>query len=166
MLDVPANYAPRAQVVFYDDDVTPVEFVQEVLRRVFDASSERAAELIETLNLKGMAVFGVFPSAVAEAFVEAANDRIGRAGQRLVVKATPVGAPESEQRKCGCCGEAIPRGRVAYSGAEAPICESCLVGGAAVISEATRTKQFKYAHEALSWHFVGVPKDQLIRRSS
>jgi ATP-dependent Clp protease adapter protein ClpS len=166
MLDAPNFLDPRARVVFYGDDETPSEFVVEILRAVFGASPRQAADFVATIEDEGAATFGVFPSSVASALLEAADARIARAGHKLVVKARPTGAASVEdEHGCGGCGRPIAPGAIVYSGARAPICEACLLGGAAAISDATRTRQFKFAHEALAWHFAGLPRDQIASTS-
>ncbi len=59
------------KVIILNDDYTPMEFVVQVLERVFHLSHEKAFEIMLTVHLKGAAVVGVFTFEVAETKVSA-----------------------------------------------------------------------------------------------
>lgn len=54
------------KVVFLNDDKTPMEFVIEVLTRIFKHSEDRAKELTLEIHNTGSSVVGVFNYEVAE----------------------------------------------------------------------------------------------------
>ena len=58
------------QVILFNDDYTPMEFVVEVLQRFFEINQERALQIMLKVHNEGVAVCGVFSRDVAEAKVE------------------------------------------------------------------------------------------------
>lgn len=53
-------------VVLHNDDVTPMDFVVELLHYVFGLSSEEATELMLQVHFNGKGVAGVYPYEIAE----------------------------------------------------------------------------------------------------
>jgi hypothetical protein len=45
------------------------------------------------------------------------------------------------------------------------VCDDCMYEVSSNLPEVARNKQFDYACEALAWHFVGIPRDQLVSTS-
>ena len=125
--------AINLQLVIHNDDQTPWEFVVDLVSSVFDPSVAEAETLAATVSRVGKAACGSYPSAVATAMLDTAQQRIKAAGYPLRITADP-GETES----------------------------SAAVGHPA---QAPRDKKFKYAHEAIAWHFAGVPQDDLVARS-
>lgn len=64
--DVNFDEPKRYSVVMLNDDYTTMEFVVEVLMRVFHKSQEQAMALMQTIHQKGRAVCGIFPYEIAE----------------------------------------------------------------------------------------------------
>ncbi len=62
----PAMY----QVVMYNDDYTPMEFVVEVLQVFFVLTRERATQIMLKVHTEGRGVCGIFPKDVASTKVE------------------------------------------------------------------------------------------------
>ncbi|MGL4982054.1 MAG: ATP-dependent Clp protease adaptor ClpS [Treponemataceae bacterium] len=60
-VDVPAEY----NVIFYNDDFTPMEFVVDVLQEVFQKSAEQAHALMLAVHTKGSAIVAVYPFDIA-----------------------------------------------------------------------------------------------------
>jgi ATP-dependent Clp protease adaptor protein ClpS len=58
------------QVVMYNDDYTPMEFVVEVLKMFFSLSSERATQVMLKVHTEGRGVCGIYPRDVASTKVE------------------------------------------------------------------------------------------------
>lgn len=54
------------KVIILNDDFTPMEFVVNVLERVFHLAHEKAFEIMLQVHLKGSAVVGVYTYEVAE----------------------------------------------------------------------------------------------------
>jgi len=61
---------PMFQVVMYNDDYTPMEFVVEVLKMFFSLSSERATQVMLKVHTEGRGVCGIYPRDVATTKVE------------------------------------------------------------------------------------------------
>ena len=68
----PAKLAPPQmyQVVLLNDDYTPMEFVVEVLRRVFVKSEDDAARIMLKVHHEGRGVCGVYTRDIAATRVE------------------------------------------------------------------------------------------------
>ncbi len=66
--DSPFEVKPPAmyQVMIYNDDFTPMDFVVEVLRIFFFKSKGRATEIMLKVHTQGKAVCGVYTKNVAE----------------------------------------------------------------------------------------------------
>ena len=54
------------KVVFHNDDVTPMDLVIEILRKIFDFPVDRAEELTLEVHNSGSAIAGVFIYELAE----------------------------------------------------------------------------------------------------
>lgn len=67
---VPSLY----QVFVHNDDFTPMEFVIEMLEKLFYHSRRRAADIMMEAHVKGQAVCGTFSKDYAEAKVAQVNE--------------------------------------------------------------------------------------------
>jgi ATP-dependent Clp protease adaptor protein ClpS len=72
----PAQTRPPAmwQVVMYNDDYTPMEFVIDVLEQFFGHGHERATQIMLKVHTEGRGVCGIFPRDVASMKVEQVVD--------------------------------------------------------------------------------------------
>ena len=61
---------PMFQVVMYNDDFTPMEFVVEVLQAFFSLTRERATQVMLKVHTEGRGVCGIYPKDVASTKVE------------------------------------------------------------------------------------------------
>ena len=61
---------PMFQVVMYNDDYTPMEFVVEVLLVFFALPRERATQIMLKVPTEGRGVCGIYPKDVASSKVE------------------------------------------------------------------------------------------------
>ena len=61
---------PMFQVVMYNDDCTPMEFVVEVLQMFFALPRERATQVMLKVHTEGRGVCGIYPRDVASTKVE------------------------------------------------------------------------------------------------
>jgi ATP-dependent Clp protease adaptor protein ClpS len=57
---------PRAKVVLYNDDYTPMEFVVDVLGDVFHMPQGQATNTVLQVHNKGWSICGEFPRDIAE----------------------------------------------------------------------------------------------------
>lgn len=76
----PGKTKPPAmwQVLLYNDDYTPMEFVVDILMRVFGHTYERATQVMLTVHTEGRGICGVYPRDVAATKVEQVMDRARR----------------------------------------------------------------------------------------
>ena len=74
--ETPAKTKPPSmwQVVMYNDDYTPMEFVIDVLRHVFAHNNERATQIMLKVHTEGRGVCGVYPRDVATMKMEQVGD--------------------------------------------------------------------------------------------
>jgi ATP-dependent Clp protease adaptor protein ClpS len=61
---------PMYQVVMFNDDYTPMEFVVEVLLMFFAVPRERATQIMLKVHTEGRGVCGIYPRDVASTKVE------------------------------------------------------------------------------------------------
>jgi ATP-dependent Clp protease adaptor protein ClpS len=61
---------PMYQVVMYNDDYTPMEFVVEVLQLFFSLTRERATQVMLKVHTEGRGICGIYPRDVATTKVE------------------------------------------------------------------------------------------------
>ena len=71
--EVRARHAPRYRVLLHDDDSTPMDFVCDVLRRVFKKSAGDAAATMLEAHTRGIALVEVVPLETAELHVDQAQ---------------------------------------------------------------------------------------------
>ena len=65
-LEINSGFPKKYNVVLYNDDFTPMEFVVIVLERFFGKNHTQAFEIMLTVHKKGLAVVGVFSHEIAE----------------------------------------------------------------------------------------------------
>lgn len=72
----PADVKPPSmwQVVMYNDDYTPMEFVIYVLENFFGQSPERATQIMLKVHTEGRGICGLFPRDVAQSKVDQVMD--------------------------------------------------------------------------------------------
>ncbi len=58
----------------YNDDYTPMEFVVDILTRIFGHSSERATQIMLQVHTEGRGICGIFPRDLASMKVEQVLD--------------------------------------------------------------------------------------------
>ena len=142
------------QLVIHNDDQTPWAFVVDLICSVFSRSEAEAEALTATVSQQGKAVCGSYPSAVAKAMLETAEQRIKAAGHPLRITAAP-----GETDAVAATGRPT---RVSLR------LTATSDGAAAAIGHPTqesRDRKFKYAHEAIAWHFSGLAHDEIIATS-
>lgn len=74
---------PLYRVIIHNDDVTPMEFVVEVLKQIFFLANDRAADIMLTAHIKGSAYVQSLPRMEAEKRVQHAHQAAGMEGYPL-----------------------------------------------------------------------------------
>lgn len=71
-VDQEVQLDPPTRVLIHNDDVTPMDFVVDVLRGIFELSWQSAEVVMLTAHFRGLALVGVYP-------LEDAKYRVGQA---------------------------------------------------------------------------------------
>ena len=64
----------RYMVILVNDDFTPMEFVVEILRQIFNLDEEAATRIMLNVHTKGKGVCGVYSKDIAETKVVMVNE--------------------------------------------------------------------------------------------
>jgi ATP-dependent Clp protease adaptor protein ClpS len=73
----------RFKVLLYNDDYTPMEFVVDILEKIFGKGPSAATQIMLQIHKTGLGVAGVFVLEVAETKVAAVHTAAGRRGYPL-----------------------------------------------------------------------------------
>jgi len=147
--------AGAIRLVFHDDDVTPHEFVVELLRSVFGKPEREAVAFLSAIDKRGTLACGPYPATVGKALLEAAQRRIRAAGYPLLITG------EAVNDACDLCGAPAARTEVRLAGRTACLCSACVIAVANASAHALEDG-FKLACDALAWHFAGIPQNGLV----
>jgi ATP-dependent Clp protease adapter protein ClpS len=165
MSDVQAE-AGHLQVIFHDDDETPVEFVIELLHSVFKKQLADAIRFTEAIKQHGQATCGTYPRDVANKLLKAAQKGIGAIGVPLRITSEAVTEDDdTRDTRCKLCGALSKKNRLSLKVMVALVCDDCVYEVMSKLPEVARKKQFNHACDALAWHFAGIPRDQLVSTS-
>lgn len=83
---------PLYAVVIHNDNVTPMDFVAEVLKRIFFLGSDRAAEVTLIAHVKGAAYVQTLPCAEAQKRTSQAHQAANAEGYPLRFTLEPENA--------------------------------------------------------------------------
>lgn len=150
------------RLIIHDDPDAPRDFVTGLLRAVFGQSASDAIELMGTIETRGKAVCGTYPRAVAQALLQASQERIEASGYRLAM--TAEAGENVEADRCKLCGN-FAGDNIRLVRMATLICDDCTLAITDNLIDVTRSKQFNFASAAVEWHFAGIPQDQLIATS-
>ena len=147
--------AGQIRLVFHDDDVTPHEFALRLLRTVFGKPEREAIALFSGIDQKGTVACGPYPASVGKALLEAAQREIRASGYPLLITG------EAVRERCDLCGAPEAKTDVPLAGRTASLCGPCTL---AVVNASAPSLQdeFKFACEALSWHFAGTGQGGIV----
>src|SRR5260370_20170756 len=107
MSDVQAE-AGHLQVIFHDDDDTPMEFVVEVLHSVFKKPIADALKFTEAIDRNGRAMCGSYPRDVANEMLEAARQHIRASGHPLLITSEAVAGGAENARSALLAAPSTP----------------------------------------------------------
>src|SRR5689334_1864804 len=147
--------AGQIRLVFHDDDVTPHEFALRLLRTVFGKPEREAIALLSGIDQKGTVACGPYPASVGKALLEAAQREIRASGYPLLITG------EAVRERCDLCGAPEAKTDVPLAGRTVSLCGPCTL---AVVNASAPSLQdeFKFACEALSWHFAGTGQGGIV----
>src|ERR1700738_1753023 len=112
------------QVIFHDDDETPVQFVIELLHSVFKKQLADAIRLTEAVDQDGQAICGTYPRDVANQVLEAARRRVRASGHPLRITSEAVAeGGETLDGRCKLCGAFSSENRVSLKGKLTLVCD-------------------------------------------
>ena len=155
--------ASHVQVFIHGDDETPGDFVVDLLHSVFKIPFAKADNLAETTDRYGQALCGTYSREAADEVLVTARQRIHAAGHPLLITTEAISANDAANPGCcKVCG-AFSNGKLLSL--SAVVCDDCIDEVRSKQAEEAPDKQFDYACEALGWHLVGLPRDQLVARS-
>jgi ATP-dependent Clp protease adapter protein ClpS len=158
--------AGHLQIIFHDDDETPVEFVIELQHSVFSKQIADATRFAQAVGNYGQATCGIYPLGVANELLEAARQRVRESGHPLRITSEAVaGGDELPDGRCKLCGSLSARHRLLLKGALTLVCDDCMSDVMGHLHDVSRTLPFDYACDALAWHFTGIARDQLVATS-
>ena len=80
---------PLYRIIIHNDDVTPMDFVVEVLKQIFFLGNYRAAEIMLVAHIKGSAYVQSLPRIEAEKRIQKAHHAAGMAGYPLHFSSEP-----------------------------------------------------------------------------
>lgn len=72
--DTSEDRPPMYKVLLHNDDYTTMEFVVDILVRVFGKSLEKATQIMLNVHNKGKAVCGIYPREIAETKVQTVHN--------------------------------------------------------------------------------------------
>jgi ATP-dependent Clp protease adapter protein ClpS len=165
MSDVEAE-ASHLEIIFHDDDETPIEFVIELLHSVFKKQLADAIRFTEAIKQHGQASCGTYRRDVANKLLKAAQKGIRVVGVPLRITSEAVTEDDdTRDTRCKLCGALSNKNLVSRKDMAALVCDDCMYEVTSKLPEVVRNKSFNYACDALAWHFAGIPRDQLVSTS-
>ena len=72
--DISEDHPPMYKVLLHNDDYTTMDFVVDILIRVFGKSLEKATQIMLNIHNKGKAVCGIYPREIAETKVQTVHN--------------------------------------------------------------------------------------------
>jgi ATPase family associated with various cellular activities (AAA) len=97
--------------------------------------------------------------------LQTAEQRTRQAGHRLLITSAPFGTDENQGKvHCALCGKSADEQDL-LGGEHCLICAPCVLSAANRLSDGLRSRTFKYAHEAIAWHFAGLAQDEIVTTS-
>jgi ATP-dependent Clp protease adapter protein ClpS len=165
MSDVQADTGYR-EIIFHDDEETPLQFVIELLHSVFKKQLADALRFTQAIRQEGKASCGTYPHEITGELLEAARQRIDESGHPLrITSRAAVADDKLLDTSCRLCGDLFGENQLSLKGVVTLVCDECMNGIGSQLPEVVSKKQFEYACHALAFHFAGIPPDRLVATS-
>jgi ATP-dependent Clp protease adapter protein ClpS len=165
MSNVQASTGHR-EIIFHDDDETPLQFLIELLHSVFKKQLADAFRFTEAIRQEKKASCGSYPRKIAGELLEAARQRIDESGHPLRITTRAIVANDKVlDTRCKFCGDLFGENQLSLKGIVTLVCDECMDGIRSHLPELVSKKQFEYACHALAFHFAGIPSDRLVATS-
>ena len=145
------------EIIFHDDDETPLEFILELLHSVFKKPLADAVRFTDAIRQE-KASCGSYPRKIADELLEAAQQRIDESGHplRITSRSTPADA-RLFSAKCKLCDNLFGNNKLSLKDRVTRVCDECMDGITRQLPPIVSERQFEYAYQALSSHFNGIP---------
>jgi ATP-dependent Clp protease adapter protein ClpS len=154
------------EIIFHDDDETPLQFIIELLHSVFKKQLADAFRFAEAVRQGGKASCGSYPRDLANEMLEAAQERIDASGRSLrITSRAAVGDKELLDGNCKLCGDLGAENQISLKGNLTLVCDECTNKVSSNLPDVVSNKQFHHACDALRSHFAGIPSDRLVSTS-
>jgi ATP-dependent Clp protease adapter protein ClpS len=154
------------EIIFHNDDETPLDFVVSLLHAVFKKQRADAFRIVDAIHKDGKANCGAYPRDIADELLEAARQRIEEAGHPLrITSRAAKGDNEWFAESCKLCGALDAENEVLLKGTMTYFCDECVIEITSHLPQTVTDKRFDYAYQALAAHFAGFPSDRLVSTS-
>jgi ATP-dependent Clp protease adapter protein ClpS len=147
------------QLVVHDDDQTPIEFMAEVLQKVFGKPEFEAIGLSVLIDRHGKIGFGPYPQPVGQALLNEAQRLILTAGHPLRITSEAV---TQDANTCELCDAPNPEAELVLAGKAASLCGVCVAAVAEAARAAEEQTEVRFAREAIDRHFADIPRQRLV----
>jgi ATP-dependent Clp protease adaptor protein ClpS len=81
---------PRFAVLLHNDDYTTMEFVIEILKRIFHKSEEEAVQVMLKVHQQGKGIAGIYEIEIAETKVNQVHEQARSRGFPLLCSVEPI----------------------------------------------------------------------------
>ncbi len=81
---------PLFRVIMHNDDFTSMEFVVEMLEKIFHKPPTEANQIMLNIHFKGMGICGIFPAEIAETKIDRVHARARSEGFPLRCSMEPA----------------------------------------------------------------------------
>jgi ATP-dependent Clp protease adaptor protein ClpS len=88
--DLEVKEPPKLAVLLHNDDYTTMEFVIEVLIRIFKRTPEESVKIMLSVHERGSGVAGIYPSEIAETKVNQVSEYAKASGFPLRATTEPT----------------------------------------------------------------------------
>lgn len=84
------EYPSMYGVIFYNDDITPIEFVVYLIKNIFHKSDEQAMKLTLDIHHNGQAIIEVYSKEIAKEKMKECNREIAKTPYPLKVRIVEI----------------------------------------------------------------------------